>query len=73
MAGRWILGLNADGSIDLGGPPGLEAETSGVTYRLDGQSSRRMPSRMISVPRSPGTYRWSRLGTPAFRRRVGSV
>ena len=60
MAGRWILGLNADGSIDLVAPPGLEAETSGVTYRLDGHEFQTNAFPNDLCPSQPGTYRWSK-------------
>ena len=63
MAGRWTLVLDPDGSLELAAPPGFQAETSGITYRLVGQEfqTNAFPNDLCHA-QLPGRYRWSKTG-----------
>ena len=63
MAGRWTLVLDPDGSLELAAPPGFQAETSGITYRLVGQEfqTNAFPNDLCHA-QLPGRYRWSKAG-----------
>jgi hypothetical protein len=62
MAGRWTLRLDPDGSLYLGAPPGLRAETSGVSFRIVGPEfqTNAFPNDLCPS-RRPGKYRWARI------------
>lgn len=68
MAGRWVIELRADESIQMEPPTTFEGPTSGISYRAEGDTV--VTDAFISDPlctvsqtvEPVGTYRWERTG-----------